>query len=292
MKKAIIVLIVLGIAVILLFAFVALNRYAVFPKSHDGVATEKSAEFTNKLQSFVVENFGQPIDSGFTAPMYLQAFPGLMESDFNGVETSEGKYDYSDGKLTFIRVQTGYASTFEEAILEKGHKTLLNNLRARLGNDLSVDEIISRIQNDASPAFVSVGDILGAMTVVNAAPFNTGQYSSDPKMMKIGPENARITLRGPIEITGVYSAVHSEIGFDGYCMLVSDAASLTRLPALPVRGGSPAVRPYFCFRNADFTRQKLGEESRTVTVEIDNYELNSYPAEVVDWADLVDVVRG
>jgi hypothetical protein len=135
-------------------------------------------------------------------------------------------------------------------------------------------------------AFVSVGDILGAMTVVNVAPFNTGQYSSDPKMMQLGPQNIQANLKGPIEVTGAYSAVHSGIGFDGYCMSVSDVASLSRLPVL-----SSGVRSYFCFRNGATAQQKLGEKSRTITVIIDNYQLNSYPSEVVDWADLVSVVR-
>ncbi len=139
--------------------------------------------------------------------------------------------------------------------------------------------------------FVSVGDVLGAMTVVSVKPFNTGQYSPDPKMMSLGSQNIQANLKGPIEVTGVYSAVHSGIGFDGYCMSVSDAASLARLPALPVSGGAPAVRPYFCFRNVEVAQQKLGEESRTVTVTIDNYQLNSYPSEVVDWADLISVIK-
>lgn len=139
--------------------------------------------------------------------------------------------------------------------------------------------------------FVSVGDMLGAMTVVSVKPFNTGQYSSDPKMMLLGPQNIQTDLKGPIEVTGVYSVVHSGIGFDGYCMSVSDAKSLARLPALPVSGGAPAVRPHFCFRNEETVRQKLGETSRIATVTIDNYQLNSYPSEVVDWADLISVVR-
>ena len=140
MKKTIIILVVLGIAVILLFTFVALNRDATPPEPHDGVTVEV-LQFTDRLQSFVLENFGQPIDSGFTAPMYLQAFPGLMEADFDGVETSEGKYVYSDGELTFIRARTNPITTYDEAILEKGHETLLSNLRPRLGNDLNVEEI-------------------------------------------------------------------------------------------------------------------------------------------------------
>lgn len=107
--------------------------------------SQDAAEFAEKIQSFVVENFGQPIDSGFTAPMYLRAFPGLLESDFDGVETSEGKYEYSDGKLSFIKTPIGRYSTFDEAILEKGHETLLSNIRGRFGNNLSVDEIIKGI---------------------------------------------------------------------------------------------------------------------------------------------------
>ncbi|MEX2405468.1 MAG: hypothetical protein WD579_02585 [Candidatus Paceibacterota bacterium] len=291
-QKAIIISIVLGIVVILLFALVALNRDSVFPKSHDGVATEESAEFTKSIQGFVLENFGQPIDSGFTAPMYLEAFPGLVEADFDGVETSEGKYTYLDNELTFMRKKVGYISTFDEAILENGHKTLLNNLRARFGSRISVDEIITRITDDAETPFVSVGDTLGAMTVVSVAPFNHGQYSTDPKMVKIGPQNAKIILKGPIEITGTYSAVHSGIGFDGYCMSVTDVASLARLPVVPVRGTQPSISSYsFCFRNGEVVRQQLGEENRTITAEIDNFELNSYPAEVMSWADLVEVVR-
>lgn len=253
--------------------------------------TPESAEFAQKMKSYVVENIEQPIDSGFTAPMYLQAFPGLKEVDFDGVETLEGRYVYTDGKLTFTRPQTGRFSTAEEAITENGHRTLFDALRKRLGNDLSVDEIISRIENDTSSPFVSVGDILGAMTVVSAAPFNTGQYSTDPKMMQIGPRNIQITLQGPIEVTGAYSAVHSAIGFDGYCMSVSDVASLSRMPVFPVRGGPPDIRSYFCFRNSEMAQKILGEKSRTVTVTIDNYQLNSYPAEVIDWADLVAAVK-
>lgn len=149
--------------------------------------------------------------------------------------------------------------------------------------------ILSSIQfsNSTNSAFVSVGDKLGAMTVVSVKPFNTGQYSPDPKMMQLGPQNIQANLKDPIEVTGAYSAVHSGIGFDGYCMSVSDTASLARLPALP---GGPS-RPYFCFHNSETAKQKLGETSRTVTVTIDNYQLNSYPSEVVDWADLISVVK-
>lgn len=147
------------------------------------------------------------------------------------------------------------------------------------------------IADTASSFSVSAGDKLGAMTVVSVAPFNTGQYSTDPKMTQLGPQNAKIILKGPIEITGMYSTEQPDMGGStGPCMSVSDAASLARLPVLPGNGVRPDIPSYsFCFRNQKAAEQQLGKESRTVTVAIDNFELNAYPAEVMSWADLVDV---
>jgi len=101
-------------------------------------------EFTENIQSFVIKNIGQPIE-GFSASVYLQAFPGLLEADFDGVETLEGAYAYENGKLNFVRRQSGHMSSAGDVIVEKGHETLFNNIRGRLGNDLSVDEIVKKI---------------------------------------------------------------------------------------------------------------------------------------------------
>ena len=106
--------------------------------------SQETTEFTEKIQSFVIENIGQPIE-GFNANIYLQAFPGLLEADFDGGETLEGKYVYKNGKLNFERRKSGRISSAEEMIIEKGHETLFNNIRGRLGNKLSVDEIVKGI---------------------------------------------------------------------------------------------------------------------------------------------------
>jgi hypothetical protein len=145
-----------------------------------------------------------------------------------------------------------------------------------------------QVENSVEKYSISKGDKLGAMTVVSVAPFNSGQYSDDPESMKIGPENVKLVLVGPIEVTGTYEVVHSEIGFDGYCMTNFDAPSLSRLPSLP---GGNALSGFFCFRNEKKVIAELGEDAKTVTVEIDNYELNRYPSEVVDWTNLVNVQR-
>lgn len=106
--------------------------------------TLSHAEFTSKIQSFVVENVGQPIE-GFSAIVYLTAFPGLLNVDFNNVETLGGKYAYKDGKLNFVRKESKRISTADEILVEKGYETLFNNIRDRLGRGLFTDEIIKGI---------------------------------------------------------------------------------------------------------------------------------------------------
>lgn len=101
-------------------------------------------DFTEKIQSYVVENIGQPIE-GFDADVYLRAFPGLLEADFDRVKTGEGMYVYTDGELTFVRTRSDVITSAEEAISKEGHQTLFENVRGRLGIDLPVSEVIKSI---------------------------------------------------------------------------------------------------------------------------------------------------
>lgn len=53
-----------------------------------------------------------------------------------------------NGELNFERVKFGWIigrSSAGDVIVEKGHETLLNNIRVRLGNNFSVDEIVKGI---------------------------------------------------------------------------------------------------------------------------------------------------
>ena len=108
-----------------------------------GIYSE-AGEFTGVIQGFVIKNFGQPIE-GFSAPIYLNAFPGLLKADFDRVKTGGGKYVYENGELIFKRTKAQPISTAEEAISKEGHQTLFENVRGRLGSDLLVDEIIKSI---------------------------------------------------------------------------------------------------------------------------------------------------
>lgn len=123
------------------------------------------------------------------------------------------------------------------------------------------------------------------MRVVTSVPFNMGQYSRDPSLMKIGQDNIKVSLKGPVEVTGNYFFEATESGFSGYCMKDFDVSFLGTLPY----SISPEKVKIFCFRNEDAANQKLGKDSKKITVTIDNFELNSYSAEVMNWADLIDV---
>ncbi len=123
------------------------------------------------------------------------------------------------------------------------------------------------------------------MRIVSVQPFNSGQYSTDPSLTQIGPNNIKILFKGPVTIMGNYFFEANESGFVGYCMKDFDISFLGVLPY----GISPEEVQVFCFRNADIVEKKLGKQSKEIAVTIDNFELKSYPAEVMNWADFVDV---
>ncbi len=142
-KRNLYFLILLGAGIMFIISSFLFYHFTT-NKDNAFVPTLDSIEFTSKIQSFAIKNFGQPIE-GFSAPIYLQAFPGLKEADFDGVETYEGRYEYFGGKLIFAPVQTRYISSAGEAISKEGHEILFNNVRNRLGNNLSVEEVINGI---------------------------------------------------------------------------------------------------------------------------------------------------
>jgi hypothetical protein len=137
------------------------------------------------------------------------------------------------------------------------------------------------VENENKPS-VSVGDRLGDMTVAQVRPFN--ENFSETEF-----DNFKINLSGPITITGTYNLVISEYGFSGYCMSDFDEESLAKLPSL----SSDDKIDFFCFRNEEFVKAKLGENTEKIktTVKIDNFEINRYPAGgIVDFADLIEVI--
>ena len=100
--------------------------------------------FQFTLEDEVRKKTGQPIE-GFEPVMYLQVFPGLVESDFDGVEASIGKYVMVDGKLEHQLDTTKLIHSAAASIGRIGMETLLRNVATRIGIDLATDGTITDI---------------------------------------------------------------------------------------------------------------------------------------------------
>lgn len=98
----------------------------------DSSPNDYSSLFREEITRAGVERVGQPIE-GFSAFMYLEAFPGFEESDFDGVKSLEGRYKLDNGKLQYERTENEPATSAEDVISEEGYATLLENFSTRVG---------------------------------------------------------------------------------------------------------------------------------------------------------------
>lgn len=131
----------------------------------------------------------------------------------------------------------------------------------------------------------SIEEKSNEMKVTNVLPFNSGQYSNDSSLKEIGADNIKILLKRQVTVTGKYTYESNGLGFSGYCMSDFDNGFLGKLPY----GISNENIKIFCFRNEDFAYEKLGTSTKQITIIIDNFEFNSYPSEVMNWADLINL---
>lgn len=100
-----------------------------------------STYFSDKL----TKKIGQTYE-GYDAQIVIQNFPGVSESDFNGVQTAGGMYEYSNNKLNFKAGNIPQSSTSETIV---DYSNLLKNISNRLGIPLNtyqdIDTLLSRI---------------------------------------------------------------------------------------------------------------------------------------------------
>ena len=110
----------------------------------DGAQTNLAPFFSEELQRAGIERVGHPIE-GFSAQMYLEAFPGFIASDFNDVESLEGVYKIENGEITYKRIAPLPATSAEDVISEAGYKTLLENFAERVGVRVATEADITTI---------------------------------------------------------------------------------------------------------------------------------------------------
>lgn len=123
-------LVIIGAIVFILFA--------------GGSESNYSGLFGEELQRAGIERVGQPIE-GFSAPIYLEAFPGFEKADFDGVKSLEGVYNLEGTNLVYTRTAGNPVTSAEDVISESGYKTLLSNISNRLNVKIESETDIATI---------------------------------------------------------------------------------------------------------------------------------------------------
>lgn len=136
---------------------------------------------------------------------------------------------------------------------------------------------------------IKVGDKIGQMTVQSIEPFDP-EISGIPKLSGLSENNFRITFSGQIAITGNYEFMDlTKVGTgDKYVFFTPDSSSATLLPQEAVANKNGYS---FIFRNYDRAVKLLNSkgEKGTAKVVIDNLSLVSFPTEINNSADLIQV---
>ena len=91
--------------------------------------------FRDTLEAEVRAQLGAPIE-GYEPHMFLQVFPGLVETDFDGVEASIGKYVIRNGRLVHEMDNTQLVHSAAGAVSRRGIQTLYRNIAERIGIDI------------------------------------------------------------------------------------------------------------------------------------------------------------
>lgn len=100
--------------------------------------------FRFTLQEEVQKKVGMPVE-GYEPQMFLQVFPGLVETDFDGVQASIGQYEIQEGRLVHVLDESKLAHSAAGAITREGIETLLTNVTNRIGVDLNTDGTITDV---------------------------------------------------------------------------------------------------------------------------------------------------
>ena len=110
----------------------------------DTIPLPVSYAFKTTLKNEVNNTLGVPIE-GYEPFMFMETFPGLTETDFEGVEASIGHYTIEEGKLIHKPDDTKLIHSAAKAITDRGLNTLLANVSVRLKVDLGADGTLTEI---------------------------------------------------------------------------------------------------------------------------------------------------
>jgi hypothetical protein len=100
--------------------------------------------FIFTLEEEVQKKRAQP-EEGYQPHMFLDVFPGLTATDFEGVEASVGYYTFVDGKLVHELGDATLVHETPEALSRRGMETLLINIATRTSINLQSTGTITDI---------------------------------------------------------------------------------------------------------------------------------------------------
>jgi hypothetical protein len=140
----------IGLALTITETKEAISRF--LPFSQNPVTFDVSTEiplsvlyaFKTTLKNEVQTTQGVPIE-GFEPAMFLKAFPGLTDTDFEGVEASIGYYTIEGGKLVHKIDDSKLIHSAAKAVTDRGLDTLLSNVAVRLNVDLTKEGTLTEI---------------------------------------------------------------------------------------------------------------------------------------------------
>ena len=119
--------------------------------SEERFITDEQDSFITTLRAEVDRTQGVP-ERGYEPYMFLEVFPGLVETDFANVEAQTGRYLIVDGRLMHRIGPEEFRHDAATAISTNGMVTLLKNISLRTGIDLknggTITEIMAAISNE------------------------------------------------------------------------------------------------------------------------------------------------
>lgn len=129
--------------------FVEVIDDGIIPTTQSDDISPLASYFNDQIISKGVEKIGQPIE-GFDSYLLKQAFPGLIDADFDNVDALLGIYKFVNNELIFELITDGPIHSAAETVSEDGMENLMNNAAERLNieinDEASVDELIDLLE--------------------------------------------------------------------------------------------------------------------------------------------------
>ena len=190
---------------VLLILIVVAGGYYLLNRDMGGNVGETNNQeivkyFQEQMIALGIADIGHPIE-GFDDNMLMMAFPGLVPSDFAGVEAFEGHYEVVGGESTFVRDATEPMSSAERTVSDAGYITLLNNVSTRLESpattEVEVVEIIEII-NTSERVQTSLGQGVRVLGIT----ITPQEVLEDSRC----PADAQCIWAGAIKVRGALTA--------------------------------------------------------------------------------------